>query len=340
MSLLTQQTTQSPGQYYFARASVNGVIEPSFTATGTIPGQVDFVAQGVQDTGVGFATAILIENNTPTPRWEIGVSGLETGGDSGSDLVIARVNDAGNTTTQTTKLSRSTGHLTEVGYVSSVAFADIGNSATLQGDYASATAGSSRVAFTARSGVGALQTSSLVCEGNFGQTQVRVVDPLGSSSTALTFNNDTTKNPSQLLGQANFTYSPLVGGSGVSIPYVFRETFADQFGGTATITITPADPATFQRPNILFTYSLTTANNDAANSASVLPAVQCSGFGAQTGITFGTAASAYDAYANSQDFLLVSGTHYNASTTAIVLTFAVTGRIVNNILSVKVVGMC
>jgi len=127
MSLLTQQTTQSPGQYFFAvkGSGGGGLTEAGYTATGI--GAYPFVAQRVQDVGAGSPPCVVIQNNTPTTRWNIGLTDTEAGGNTGSALAFVSYDDAGSVLEIPFSIIRATGDATSKGILTS--FADsVGNS--------------------------------------------------------------------------------------------------------------------------------------------------------------------------------------------------------------------
>jgi len=335
MSLLQCAVKANVGTDYFLPVDSQGrVVASGYTATGS-GGVVPFVAQRVQDTGAGTDNAIVIQNNTPLTRWSIGLSGTESGGDAGSLLTFTSYSDAGVLPVNSTTISRQTAELTEYGSITSKNGTDSGNLAQLNTSPVSA-----QLAMYARAGAGVQQSCFVNNNGSSGFVETQVISPLGASAISHRVNADTVKNPGSSLGAVLFTPNPLVRDGRFTIPFVVRQTVPDTFNATATITITPSDAKIFDRPNILLSYSLTTCNDDAVNPASITPAVVVGAFTSQTGIAFGTAQSAYDCYANTQDFLLVSGTHYNAASTTLTLTFAVVGRAKNNVLSVKMLGMC
>jgi len=67
----------------------------------------------------GGASALLIQNGSAVPRWNIGLAGSETGGNVGADFVINNYNDAGSFVGAPIQITRSTGVVTATGLVSS-----------------------------------------------------------------------------------------------------------------------------------------------------------------------------------------------------------------------------
>lgn len=330
MAFLPNYTNSNDGTFYFAKKQSGSVVEPGFTATGT-GGVVPFVAQNIQDTGAGIDQAIVLQNQTPTSRWAVGVAGVESGGDAGSNLTFVGYNDAGNTLKATTQINRANGNLTEFGNVSAVFFGDNGNSSSLTN-----TASSAGVQLTARAGVGVVQAQGTICNGTTGFTNMTVVNPTLTSLAYMNVVNDNVKTGLPL-GQVNMAVPPKVANQPLTMYVVSRGTNASTIN--ATLTVPCGVSAEFlKRPFVRATLSITGANNDAVNPASITPSIV--GITTQTGNPVTVAQANYDGYGNTQEFILQRGVDYDDTTLVFNINWAVVGRSVNNVYSIVLQGSC
>jgi len=342
MSLVANAVFANPNTPYWAKVqgSSGVVVEPGYVATA----DPALSAQNAQDT-TGTGTRVIEIQNGTSDRWVIGVSGVEANPDvapfSGSDFTLFSYGGGGSFIEAPLVISR-TGATTIAGSVSAKADAlgtsvvraqstDAPDSTTA---YVQAYAGESRMGVTA--GPSTVNFTETLIRNNFaaGASKLQVNVNGTPQNDVMTMTNAT--------GQASFALPPQIAGTTSTVPFVLNGTFPDTFGGVSTTTLTPGNQAIFRRPFILVSMNVTTANNDAANAASIVPSciVTDGGvFPSSVANAFGAPASLYDVYANTTYFLLVQGVHYSATSTQLNAVYTITGRMVGNVFSHLMLGL-
>ena len=344
MPFLTPLITHTPDQQqlYATRSTGNLVVEPGYVATA----DPALTAQNSQDT-TGSGTRVIEIQNGTSDRWVLGLSGVEANPDvpqfSGSSLAFFSYGGGGGGSFIEAPLTISrTGTTTITGPVSSKADAlgtsvvraqstDAPDSTTA---YIQAYGGESRMGVTA--GPSTVNFTETLIRNNFaaGASKLQVNVNGTPQNDVMTMTNAT--------GQASFALPPQIAGTTSTVPFVLNGTFPDTFGGVSTTTLTPGNQAIFRRPFILVSMNVTTANNDAANAASIIPScIVTNGgtFPSSAANAFGAPASLYDVYANTTYFLLVQGVHYSATSTQLNAVYTITGRMVGNVFSHLMLGL-
>jgi len=326
MSLLTQQTTQAPGQYYFSIKSSGGLVEPGYTATSS-----GFIAQNVQDVGAGSPPCVVIQNNTPTTRWNIGLTDTEAGGNTGSALAFVSYNDAGVPLEIPFTIVRATGDATCKGYLTS--FADsVGNSVVRAvstddpDNFSSLQAlnGGSRMTCRANYGGNYIQLQRGVATASGLGAEV-CTSPTGATATAMTYSLDPVAT-GRALGQVDFAIDPTSKGVNLSIPFVSQQNFTNFVGaGTQTLSV-PVNAAIVGKPQIMLHWNHFGIQDDAGNPLVMTCSVQ-----ADNAVGAPVAGSTINAYPSGGDqvcagsvAVIYTGTDYNSGTTSLNFVFTVT----------------
>lgn len=323
---------------------------------GTNASQAPFVANvPTSASGASFAGQVLEINNSavagdPT-RWAMLCENAETGANAGSDLVFRSYDDTGVSIKDVVTLSRlgqtyiQGPVISQDGTTGNSRFTTVvsGNGANSQLSSFLSGGGNGASQLLLQGGVSPLSGSynsfSLTTDANTGYTTAVVSNRSNTQQGVFNVVNDDITTDQQL-GQVSFFVSPQIANDSMNIPYVQRGNFADTFGGSVSYTITPTNLNIFNRSNILVHVSHFFANNDTANSCTVSPVLQVETYTSQTGNSYGQYQTSGINTGNTQDYLLVFGTHYNSASTSLTITYTVTGRIVNNTYSVSMLGLC
>lgn len=325
MSLLTQQTTQAPGQYYFAVKSSGGLVEPNYTATSG-----GFYSQNVQDVGAGSPPAFVLQNNTPSTRWNIGLTDTEAGGNTGSALAFVSYNDAGIPIEIPFTIIRATGDATSKGILTS--FADsVGNSVVRAvstddpDNFSSLQAlnGGSRMTCRANYGGSYIQLQRGVATASGLGAEV-CTSPTGATSAAMTYSIDPVAT-GRALGQVDFATDPTIGGAAFTIPFTSQQNLANFVGaGTQTLNV-PVSAGVVSKPTIMIQWTQFGIQDDVGNPLAMTCSVQADNAvsAPQGGHDLNAYPSAGDQVSGTSARTLIRGTHYNSGTTSFNFVFNV-----------------